>query len=164
VTGVDPSESAIAAARRHAEANDLEIDYLVGRGERLPFGNGVYDIVVCVDVLEHVKDLNRVIAEIRRVLNPHGLLLFDTINRTWIASFLMVTIGENIIRLLPRGAHDPALFIRPQELARNLEVAGFDVGRFVGMGPCGLNRRFDFVFRLLATTAVQYLGAARAKR
>jgi hypothetical protein len=85
-----------------------------------------------------------------------------TINRTWMASFLMVTIGENVIRLLPSGAHDPALFIRPEELVRRLEGAGFEVGRFVGLGPCGLNRRFDFIFGLVPTMAIQYLGQARA--
>ena len=162
VTGVDPSEAAIAAARRHARANRLEIDYRVSSGESLPFANCVFDVVVCVDVLEHVKDLDRVLTEIRRVLRPNGVLLFDTINRTRMASFLMVTIGENVIRLLPRGAHDPALFIRPDELVRKLEAAGFDVGRFVGLGPRGLNWRFDLTFGLLPTMAVQYLGQARA--
>jgi 2-polyprenyl-6-hydroxyphenyl methylase / 3-demethylubiquinone-9 3-methyltransferase len=73
----------------------------------------------------------------------------------------MVTIAENVIRMLPRGTHDPALFIRPEELAQKLQAAGFDVGRFVGMGPCGLNRRFDFTFGLLPTLAIQYLGQAR---
>jgi ubiquinone biosynthesis O-methyltransferase len=164
VTGIDRSEAAIAAARRHAEANELEIDYRVCSGENLPFANGVFDIVVCVDVLEHVEDLSQVFFEIRRVLRPNGVFLFDTINRTRMASFLMVTIGENVIRLLPRGAHDPALFIRPDELVRKLEDAGFDVGRFVGLGPRGLNRRFDFIFGLLPTMAIQYLGQARATR
>ena len=145
VTGIDPSEGAIAAARRHAEANDLEIDYHVASGESLPFANDVFDIVVCVDVLEHVEDLSRLLFEVRRVLRPNGVFLFDTINRTRMASFLLVTIGENVIRLLPRGTHDPSRFIPPKELARKLEAADFNVGRFVGMGPCGLNRRFDFI-------------------
>jgi ubiquinone biosynthesis O-methyltransferase len=161
VTGIDPSAGAIAAARGYAEANNLKIDYRVGAGERLPFPDGGFDIVVCVDVLEHVENLERVLAEIRRVLRPKGLFLFDTINRTRIASFIMVTIAENVIRMLPRGTHDPALFIRPEELAQKLQTAGFDVGRFVGMGPNGLNRRFDFTFGLLPTLAIQYLGQAR---
>ena len=160
VTGIDPSEAAIAAARRHADANDLKIDYHVASGESLPFANDVFDVVVCVDVFEHVKDLKRALFEVRRVLRPNGVFLFDTINRTRMASFLLVTIGENVIRLLPRGTHDPSLFIPPEELAQKLEEANFNVGRFVGMGPCGLNRRFDFIFRLLPTMAIQYLGQA----
>ena len=101
------------------------------------------------------------LAEIRRVLRPGGMFLFDTINRNPLASFLIVTMAEKVLRLLPRGAHDPAMFIQPEELVRNLRAAGFDVGRFVGMGPWGLNRRLEFVFALLPTTAIQYLGYAK---
>ncbi len=119
VTGVDPSERAIDLARRRAQEDQLEIAYCVGSGESLPFADGAYDIVVCVDVLEHVEDLDRVLLEVRRVLRPGGIFLFDTINHTRLASFIMVTVGETIIRLLPRGAHDPALFIRPQDLIQN---------------------------------------------
>jgi ubiquinone biosynthesis O-methyltransferase len=162
VTGIDPSEGAIAAARRYAEENKLEIEYRVSGGESLPFADGVFDVVVCVDVLEHVEDLRRVLSEVARVLRPNGIFLFDTINRTRLAAFLMVTVGENVVGLLPRGTHDPALFIRPKELVQKLQAAGFHVGRFVGLGPRGLNRRFDFVFGFLPTMAIQYLGEARA--
>jgi ubiquinone biosynthesis O-methyltransferase len=161
VTGIDPSSGAIASARRHAQASDLTIAYRVGSGEHLPFADGVCDIVVCVDVLEHVEDLDQVLVEVRRVLRPGGLFLFDTINRTWLASFIMIAIGENLMRLLPRGAHDPARFIRPKELAGKLGAVGLNAGRFAGFGPCGLNRRLDFAFGSLPTLAVQYLGEAR---
>jgi 2-polyprenyl-6-hydroxyphenyl methylase / 3-demethylubiquinone-9 3-methyltransferase len=162
VTGIDPSEGAIAAARRHAEENKLEIEYRVSGGESLPFADGAFDVVVCVDVLEHVEDLRRVLSEVRRVLRPNGIFLFDTINRTRLAAFVMVTVGENVLRLLPRGTHDPVLFIPPKEMVQKLHAAGFHVGRFVGLGPRGLNRRFDVVFGFLPTMAVQYLGEARA--
>jgi 2-polyprenyl-6-hydroxyphenyl methylase/3-demethylubiquinone-9 3-methyltransferase len=101
VTGVEPSDGAIAAARRHAEENNLEINYQVSGGESLPFAASVFDVVVCVDVLEHVEDLQRVLSEVRRVLRPDGIFLFDTINRTGPAAFLMVTIAENVIGLHP---------------------------------------------------------------
>jgi 2-polyprenyl-6-hydroxyphenyl methylase / 3-demethylubiquinone-9 3-methyltransferase len=153
-----------SSQRRHAEENNLEIDYQVSGGERLPFAANVFDVVVCADVLEHVEDLQRVLSEIRRVLRPDGIFLFDTINRTGLAAFLMVTIAENVIGLLPRGTHDPALFIRPKELTQKLQAVGFHVGRFVGLGPRGLDRRFHFVFGFLPTMAIQYLGQARAAR
>jgi len=162
VTGVDRSAGAIAAARRHAEALQLDIDYRAASGESLPFADGAFDIVVCVDVLEHVEDRERVLCEILRVLRPDGLFLFDTINRTPIASLVMVTIGEQVVRLLPSGTHDPAMFIRPQDLRRELESAGFSIGRFVGFGPRGLNSRLDFTFGFLPTLAIQYLGYAKA--
>ena len=123
VIGVDPSAPAIAAAKRHAEESGLAIDYHVGTGERLPVADNAVDIVVCVDVLEHVHDLDAVIGEIRRVLKPGGLFLFDTINRTWLSKLVIVTLGEIVLRLGPRGTHDPALFIRPEELRAKLDTA-----------------------------------------
>jgi len=161
VVGVDPSEGAIISARRHSEAANLDIAYFIARGEALPFDSGSFDIVVCVDVLEHVVDLSKVLSEIRRVTRPQGLFLFDTINRNRLASFVMITIGENLIRLLPRGTHEPKLFIRPKDLALQLERLGFVVGPMVGMGPSGITWRLEFSFSLMRTIAIQYLGQAR---
>ncbi len=81
VTGIDPAPQAIDAARRHAEHSGHTIRYDVGVGESLPYADEAFDAVVCVDVLEHVSDLFRVLAEIERVLKPGGVFLFDTINR-----------------------------------------------------------------------------------
>jgi len=134
----------------------------VGNGENLAFPKAAFDVVVCVDVLEHVADLDRVLLEVRRVLRPGGLFLFDTINRNPLASFVIVFLAENVIRLLPRGTHDPARFIKPRDLRGKLETVGFSVGRFSGMGPRGMDRRLDITFGRLPTTAIQYLGQARA--
>ena len=161
VTGIDPATAAIEAARVHSGAMKLDIDYLVGSGEALPFGAVTFDVVVCVDVLEHIEGWDRVVSEIGRVLRPEGLFLFDTINRNPLASFVIVTIGERVLRLLPPGTHDPALFIRPSELRGALQRNGFVVGRFAGFGPRWLNRRLDLTFGRLPGTAVQYLGHAQ---
>lgn len=75
----------------------------------MPYGDQTFDIVVCVDVLEHVSDLNQVINEIVRVLKPSGYLAYDTINRTPLARFATVTLAEDILGILPRGTHDPNL-------------------------------------------------------
>lgn len=160
VTGIDPVEGAIDAARRHAEAGGTDIDYHVASGENLPFDPHTFDIVVCVDVLEHVDDLNRVIAETRRVLRPDGLFLFDTINDNALASFVMVGLGERLLRLVPPGAHDPSMFVSPADLTTHLHANGFTVGRFAGFGPRGLDRRLILTFGPLPTVAVQYLGYA----
>jgi ubiquinone biosynthesis O-methyltransferase len=162
VIGVDPSAPAIAAAKRHAQESGLSIDYRVGTGEHLPVANSAVDIVLCVDVLEHVRDLDAVIGEIRRVLKPGGLFLFDTINRTWLSKLAIVVLGEIVLRLGPRGTHDPALFIRPEELRAKLERQKFTIAApFGGIGPRGLNRRFDVIFGRWPTTAVTYIGYAR---
>ncbi|MEM9667851.1 MAG: bifunctional 2-polyprenyl-6-hydroxyphenol methylase/3-demethylubiquinol 3-O-methyltransferase UbiG [Pseudomonadota bacterium] len=160
VTGIDPSEPAIAAARAHASAHDLNIDYNVGVGESLPFKDNNFDAVVCVDVLEHVSDLAQVIAEVARVLKLNGQFLFDTINRNPIASLVAVTAAEDILGLLPKGTHDPKMFIKPAELRQHLVNSGFDVGKFTGLGPIGLNRRGDFIFGRLPSTTIIYMGTA----
>lgn len=162
VIGVDPTEAAIDAARAHAGEEGLAIDYRVGSGEAIPLADHSVDCVVCVDVLEHVADIDLVLDEIARVLRPGGLFLFDTINRTMLATFLIVHLGECVLRLLPRGTHDPAKFITPSELREKLSARGFRVGTPVGLGPCGLNRRLDFTFGRLPSLQVMYLGHARA--
>lgn len=118
VTGIDPAAEAIEAARHHAASGKLNIRYDVGVGEALPYADASFDAVVCVDVLEHVADLGKVLSEVARVLRPGGIFLFDTINRNPIARLatITITIAEDLLRLLPHGTHDPAMFIKPAEL------------------------------------------------
>lgn len=163
VVGVDPSHGAISAAVDHARRSSLDIRYVVSAGESIPLPDASCDVVACVDVLEHVADLKLVIAEVRRVLRRDGLFVFDTINRTWLAKLVIVTLGEGVIRLLPRGTHDPDLFIKPSELRDVLTSAGFEVGPIKGFGPRGVDRDLDFRFGPHPLTNIMYLGHARAK-
>jgi len=160
VTGIDPAEKAIAAAAAHARETGREIRYDVGVGEALPYDDAAFDIVVCVDVLEHVSDLGKVLDEVARVLAPGGMFLFDTINDGWMARLAVVTMGERLLRLLPRGTHDPALFIAPQRLKSMLAERGLAPGRISGLGPRGINRRGDVTFGRVPMTGVLYLGSA----
>ncbi len=161
VTGIDPAAGAIDAARAHARASGLRIGYDVGAGEALPYTDAVFDAVVCVDVLEHVADLDQVLAQVARVLRPGGLFLFDTINRNPLARFATITVAEDLLRLLPRGTHDPAMFIKPRELRHAIQGAGLVPGPVTGLGPRGVNRRLDLTFGPLPLTAVLYMGIAR---
>lgn len=160
VTGIDPASDAIDAARDHARAGKLRIAYDVGVGEALPYDDASFDAVVCVDVLEHVADLHRVLSEIARTMRPGGLLLFDTINRNPLARLASITIAEDMLRLLPRGTHDPAMFIKPKELRAAFQGVGLVPGPITGLGPRGLNRRLDLTFGPLPTTAILYMGIA----
>jgi 2-polyprenyl-6-hydroxyphenyl methylase/3-demethylubiquinone-9 3-methyltransferase len=162
VIGVDPSEAAIRAAQEHAEKQGLEIDYKAGSGESIPLADHCVDCVVCVDVLEHVADLDRVLDEVQRVLKPGGVFLFDTINRTPLAALVLVHLGETVFGLLPRGTHDPAKFIRPSELRAKMRERGLAVGPLVGLGPRGINRRLDFTFGRLPSVQIMYMGHALA--
>jgi 2-polyprenyl-6-hydroxyphenyl methylase/3-demethylubiquinone-9 3-methyltransferase len=161
VTGIDPAANAIDAARAHAHTTGLRIGYDVGVGEALPYDDRSFDAVVCVDVLEHVADLNMVLSEVARTLRPGGLFLFDTINRNPLAQLATITIAEDILRLLPRGTHDPAMFIKPRELRTAMQGAGLVPGAVTGLGPRGINRRFDLTFGPLPLTAILYMGIAR---
>lgn len=160
VIGVDPCAAALEAARAHAAAAGLDIDYLEGRGEAIPLPDRSVDAVVCVDVLEHVDDLPRVLFEVARVLGPGGVFLFDTVNSTMLARLALITVGEQILRLLPPGTHDPEKFIATATLRRLLSERGFTVGPFVGLAPVGLNRRLDLTFGRVPTKQVLYLGHA----
>lgn len=161
VTGIDPAANAIAAAHSHSEQAGRSIRYDVGVGEGLPYDDASFDAVVCVDVLEHVQDLSRVLAEVTRCLRPDGVFLFDTINRNLLARLATITIAEDILRLLPKGTHDPSMFIKPAELRAAMGKAGLEPGRFTGLGPRGVNRRLDLTFGPLPLTAILYMGTAR---
>lgn len=161
VTGIDPAEGAIAAARAHARAHVLRIGYNTGVGETLPYDDASFDAVVCVDVLEHVADLLKVMADVARALRPGGLFLFDTINRNPLARLATITLAEDLLRLFPRGTHDPAKLIKPAELRAAVQGAGLVPGAFTGLGPRGVNRRLDLTFGQLPLTAMLYMGTAR---
>ncbi len=162
VIGVDPCPQAVAAAARHARGTGLDIDYRVGAGEALPLADAAVDVVVCVDVLEHVDDIDAVLAEVARVLRPGGLLLFDTVAATRLAAFVLVTMAERVLRLLPPGTHEPTRFVAAAGFRARLVALGFAAPPFVGFGPRGLDRDLDFCFGRLATRAVLYMGHARA--
>jgi len=164
VTGIDPASQAIEAARARAKSIGQPIRYDVGVGEDLPYETESYDAVVCVDVLEHVSDLTEVLSEVARVLKPGGTFLFDTINRNPVSRFGTITVAENILQLLPKGTHDPELFIKPRELTLALENAGLAAGPTKGLGPRGINCRGDFVFGPVPTRSVIYMGIARKPR
>ncbi len=137
LTGIDRSAPCIAAARSHANASGLSIDYHVGRAEELPFAAGSFDVVVCVDVLEHVDQPDAVIAGIARVLAPGGTLCFDTINRTVRSRLTMIWLLETLLRLIPAGVHDWRRFVPPGELRRWLEASGFSAISMRGMDLFG---------------------------
>ncbi|UMG93058.1 bifunctional 2-polyprenyl-6-hydroxyphenol methylase/3-demethylubiquinol 3-O-methyltransferase UbiG [Nocardioides sp. TF02-7] len=181
VVGVDPSSVSIDTARRHAAEVGLEIDYRVGSGESLPVTDGEFDLVYCCDVLEHVSDLPRVLAEISRSLTPRGVFLFDTVNRTRASKMVAIkTMQEwRLTRIMDVPIHDWDMFITPDELETGLRDVGLQVREVVGLGPRAnplalvtnlrrakagkisygeLSRRLDF--GQVRSTQVSYMGFA----
>lgn len=126
VTGIDPSGPSVETARRHAHQQGLTIDYSVGSGECLPFADASFDYVSCCDVLEHVQDVDAVLAEIGRVLKPGGLFFYDTINRTWLSWLFLIKIAQDWKRwaFMEPNQHVYNRFIKPTELRAKLARDG----------------------------------------
>lgn len=162
MSGLDPSGKLIAVADRHARQTGKDIDYRIGVSERLPFDDAEFDIVTCVDVLEHVESPAQAVSEVRRVLKPGGLFLFDTINRTLRSRLMMIWLPERILGIVPRGAHDWSDFVKPAEMLGYLREAGLTpVGRLAGIAIRG--QRKDGSLKLKSTEDLSslYLGVAR---
>ncbi len=173
VTGIDTSANAIAAARAHAAAQGLEIDYrmaaleeLEARGERREARNknlDSYDVITALEILEHVADPAAFVANAARLLRPGGLIIFSTINRTAKSLLLAKIAAEEILRLVPRGTHEWRQFVQPAELAAACEAAGLTVRDITGLQINPL-RAGAAMFALSRDTGVNYfLTAVREK-
>lgn len=173
VFGIDQSKSCISTAKAHAAGNQFDIDYQYGFAESLPYLDKTFDVVLCVDVLEHVADLKQTIAEIHRVLKPGGIFFFDTINRTFKSQLIMIWLLEDILQEIPRGIHDWKKFIKPQELIdlmqhnglNEVEVKGFNLfGNSVWDNIAAYLRykkTGGFCVSINDNTSVMYIGKAR---
>jgi 2-polyprenyl-6-hydroxyphenyl methylase / 3-demethylubiquinone-9 3-methyltransferase len=139
VTGIDPSSSTLEAARDHAHQSGLDIDYRVGAGEHLPVGAAGFDLAYCCDVLEHVEDLDRVVAETARVLKPGGVYLFDTINRTLPSKLVAIKLMQDwrLTRVYDTNLHDWNRFIKPQELQTVVTRHDLNLQEIMGLRPEG---------------------------
>jgi len=117
VTGIDPSKETIICAQKHAQDNNLNINYIHGYAENLPFEPKSFSIILCCDVLEHVSDLKKVIEEISRVLTPGGIFFFETLNRTFVSKIILKATQEwKSTAFLEPNVHIFNMFIKPKEL------------------------------------------------
>lgn len=161
VIGVDRSVASLVVARAHDRRGDLL--YLRGDVLRTPLGDGCADVVVCADVVEHVPDVAGVIAEAARLLRAGGLLYVSTINRTRWATLLAVWVAEGL-RLLPKGTHDPMLFVRPEELAQAGAAVGLTIERVQGEAVRVLATLRGWAIRLRPATSVRVGYAALLRK
>ena len=133
VTGVDPSARNIGIARAHAEKSALKITYLQCAAEDMVERSERFDIVLAMEVIEHVANVDAFIANCTQLVRPGGLMFFATLNRTAKAFALAIVGAEYVLRWLPRGTHDWRKFVKPSELARPLRQAGFDIEQLTGV-------------------------------
>ncbi|MCL4272288.1 MAG: bifunctional 2-polyprenyl-6-hydroxyphenol methylase/3-demethylubiquinol 3-O-methyltransferase UbiG [Anaerolineales bacterium] len=134
VTGLDLSEASLHVAKQHAQSQGLEIDYRYESVQDVANAQaGTFDVVACMEMLEHVPEPARVIAACMQALKPGGHAFFSTINRTPKAFLFAIIGGEYILRLLPRGTHNYSMLIRPAELKQWSRDAGLDFIRLASL-------------------------------
>jgi len=134
VMGIDLAPGMVEVARLHAAEGGLAIDYRVASADELAqAGPGQFDVVTCMEMLEHVPDPAAMTASLVRLLAPGGALFVSTLNRN-LKSFLLAIVGaEYILRLIPRGTHEYERLIRPAELARWARAAGLSLRELAGI-------------------------------
>lgn len=154
VTGIDLAEAALGVAKLHLLESGHKVEYLRARAEDMAAERaGEYDVVTCLEMLEHVPDPEAVVAACHTLVKPGGHVFFSTINRNPKAFLFAIVGAEYVLRLLPRGTHEYAKFIRPSELERWARNAGLNMHHITGMQYNPLSGRY----RLGGDVAVNYL-------
>ena len=154
VTGIDLSEKALGVARLHLLESGKKVDYRMISAEELATqAAGTFDVVTCMEMLEHVPNPASTIAACAALAKPSGHVFFSTINRNLKAYVLAIIGAEYILRMLPKGTHDYAKFIKPSELARWTKSVGLQPDELIGMTYNPLSREYS----LGNDTAVNYL-------
>lgn len=158
VTGIDLGDKALQVAKLHLLESGLQVDYRKIAVENLAAEQpGHYDVVTCMELLEHVPDPGSTVRACAQLVKPGGHVFFSTLNRNT-KSYLFAVIGaEYLLKLLPRGTHDFDKFIKPSELAQFCRNAGLSVGDICGMSYNPLSKTYS----LGKDTDVNYLFACR---
>lgn len=156
VTGIDLSEKALKVADLHSLESGVEVRYQHIAAEDMALAEpGQYDVVTCMEMLEHVPDPGSIVRAAATLVKPGGHLFFSTLNRNP-KSYLFAIIGaEYVLRMLPRGTHDYAKFLTPSELAQFVRAAGLQVDGLKGLTYNPLTK----IYSLNADTSVNYMVA-----
>lgn len=158
VTGLDASEKNIAVAQLHAQTSKLSIAYVAGTAEELAKTEQTFDIILNMEVVEHVADVQSYLTACRALMSQNGLMVFSTLARTPKAFLFAIVGAEYVLRWLPRGTHDFSKFLKPSELSEKLSAAGFRVQDLTGFVFNPLSGRWSYKKDL----SVNYAGSAVA--
>jgi len=140
VTGIDLSEKALRVAELHLLESKLDIRYEKSSVEDY---RGTFDVVTCMELIEHVPDQGSLVAACARLVRPGGHVFFSTINRN-LKSYLFAVVGaEYVLGLLPKGTHDYQRFVKPSELAAWCRASGLSSEELIGMTYNPLTRRYS---------------------
>ena len=158
VTGIDTNKKAIQSANHHAKSQNLKIKYINSNLASMNNKNK-FDIITCMEVLEHVDDITTVIRDIKEKLKGDGLFIGSTINRTIISFITAIFFAENVMNLVPKGTHEWKKFIKPSYLKKKLIIENFSHIRLEGLFYNPLFNRWKFI----KNKSVNYIFSAKLK-
>jgi 2-polyprenyl-6-hydroxyphenyl methylase/3-demethylubiquinone-9 3-methyltransferase len=161
VTGIDAAQRNIATARLHAEGQGLAIDYRETTAEALAAEGRQFDIVLALEIIEHVADVDLFLRSCGHLTKPGGLVFLSTLNRTAKAWALAIAGAEYLLRWLPRGTHDWKKFLKPSEVVRGLRSGGVETQEIVGVVYSPLSRAWSLNKRDLDVNYMLYGVAGR---
>jgi 2-polyprenyl-6-hydroxyphenyl methylase/3-demethylubiquinone-9 3-methyltransferase len=156
VTGIDAAERNLDTARRHAAGQELAIDYRATTAEALAESGVQFDIVLALEIVEHVADVDLFLRSVGRLAKPGGLVFLSTLNRTAKAWALAIAGAEYVLRWLPRGTHDWRKFLKPSEAVRGLRAGGVEAQEIVGVVYSPLSRAWSLNRRDLDVNYMLY--------
>ena len=156
VTGIDFIKENIKVARMHAKKNNLKINYFVKDFEKEKI-TSKYDVIIILEVLEHLENWEEFIKKIKLSLNKNGTLIISTINRNLVSKFLTLDIGENLLKLIPLNTHTFYKFIKPEELEQVLSSNSFENIKFKGLTYNALKLKWE----LSENTKINYFCSCK---
>jgi 2-polyprenyl-6-hydroxyphenyl methylase / 3-demethylubiquinone-9 3-methyltransferase len=156
VTGIDLSEALIDIADLHGLESGISVTYQKISAEAMAEQHAEqFDVVTCMEMLEHVPDPAAIIRACAKLAKPDGLVFFSTLNRQPKAYLLAIVAAEYLLKMLPKGTHDFKTFIKPSELSQSARAAGLELQGMVGIEYNPINKRFS----LGKDVAVNYIAA-----
>ena len=133
VTGIDPSDKNVIIAKNHSKIKKLDINYIQGSPEDKKFDGLYFDVILALEVVEHVSNVELFIKSLCNKLNPGGIIIFSTINKTIKSLFLAKFSAEYILSWVPKGTHDWNKFLKPSELSREIRNNKLDIVSIKGL-------------------------------
>ena len=158
VTGVDENENAIRVAIDHAKKSKLKIQYKRMSFDKINFDEK-FDIILCMEVLEHLNNIDMLITKVKELLNPKGIFIGSTINKTISSFFLAIFLAENILNIVPKKTHSWKKFIKPNNLKKRLILSDFEDINFQGV----IFNPLKNSWKVIKNVSVNYMFSSKLK-
>jgi 2-polyprenyl-6-hydroxyphenyl methylase/3-demethylubiquinone-9 3-methyltransferase len=133
VTGIDAGKENIEEATNYAKAKRLDIKFFYETAEDHVRLNIKYDVIICLEMVEHVANLALLLNSLKQMLNKDGIIIISTINRTFKAKFLAIWLAENVLGMIPENTHNFDKFVKPSEISTHFENTGYRIKEIIGM-------------------------------